>query len=270
MSQRAISSPQLSSHLVDLRVFEREHRHHLVEIGRLGVRHAQLEGLVGVEGQQLARIDDAVDHDLVVDHRLGDVAPPTVGFGGRPHLGPHVRHHLFADRIGLPAGARLNGRRGANGRALGHDHVVTGQADQSAGADRAWVDEGDGTGLGFEQRVSNLDCRVDAPTERVDVEHDRGGVGIGFDRAPNERSQAELDRAVDRDDDDLAPRGRVDRKGLHVTLNVGARLQADSRDRRHRRASGRGSPVPCTESRWRSESRESSSANTVPTSRRGT
>ena len=210
----------------DLRAVEGERLHHGVEICCLRVRHTELDRLVGIEGQQLARCDDALDDDIGVDHGFGDVAASAIGFGGRAHLRAHVRHHFFADRFGFAARRCLDWGGCADRCTLRHDDVVTGEADQRAGADGARMDEGDGPWLGLEQGVANLDCRVDTAPECVDLDDDRDRVWVGLDGPPDERGEAELYGSIDRDDDDLAAGGRVDRKSLHVTLDVGARSGA--------------------------------------------
>ena len=58
-----------------------------------------------------------------------------------------------------------------------HQDVVAGECDESAGADRARVNERDGARLRLENGVSDLNRCIDTATKGIDVEDDRGGIG---------------------------------------------------------------------------------------------
>jgi len=179
--------------------------------------------------QTYAQVDDYKGYSSTVDGRI--VVPPERRLGCMMH----VRRRFFeALKLGDKRAAKpvewfkalYKVEEAARGKPA-DERLSIRQAHSLPVLDAfdAWVDERDRARLRFEQGVADLNRRIDSASERVDFDDDRSRVGMCLDRASNEGSKAELHGSVDRDDDDLASGRRIDGKGLHVALDVGARCR---------------------------------------------
>ena len=200
------------------RLDRRHRRRRRVELRDNLVHRLSLEGrqlvaqsLVGRERQRGVLAVEAGDLDRRVDHRLGEVAGPALGLGGRLHLLAEVGDDLGLDWLHLAA-LDLHRRRRADGRAARHRDDVGGERDQRARRDRARMHEGDGLRAAAQQRVAHLHRRIDAPAEGVDVENQQiAGGGIAH-HAAQERGDADVDFTVERRDDEAPGRPAFGRR----------------------------------------------------------
>jgi hypothetical protein len=163
--------------------------------------HLVSERLAGRQGQQLALLDDPVDGDIGVDHRLGEHGRTLAAFGGGAELLAHVGHRLLVGRLRRAGPAEDRGCR-ADGAARRHDDGLGGEGDERAGRDRPRMHVTDGPYRTIHEGVAHHHRRVHAPAEGVDVEHHGGGAGLLrlADRAGQERRQAQIHHALDRHD----------------------------------------------------------------------
>ncbi len=213
---------------------------------------AQPQGLVGGEGEHLARVAYARHGDARVDHRLGDArvaVPPqegvavaddrvfAVGLGRSTHHRPHIRLIL----VGHGFARLVDHRGGADGGARTHVDAVAGDGDERSRRGGVVVDEdhhGDGT---VEDRRAYAVGAVEQPPVGVHVDQDvvgmdGAGVGQSFFRQTPRRPG---DLLTDGEEiDHLVPDGRVGREGVRpqgVTgreRKDGCRYQKKEKDHR--------------------------------------
>jgi hypothetical protein len=159
---------------------------------------AEAQRLGGRQREELALVDHARNHDVGVDHRLGQRRRAFPALRGGPELLAHVRDGLLGNRLRAAAGRpHLHGRGRADRGPIGHHDGVRGQADQRPGRDRALVDEGDRANARAKQRVTDDDGGIDTPPEGVDIEDDGGRAGRGrvVEDPLHEWREAEVDDA---------------------------------------------------------------------------
>ena len=149
-----------------------------------------LQGFLSRQSEELAFLDEAGDFHIRVDHRLGDERGALAAFGGRAKLCAHEGYGFLLHW--LRGAARLSDvhrSSGADRSAVGHDDLLGGQSDKSAGRDRALVYKGHRPNLRIQQSVADENRRIQPPAESIDLENNGGGTYVvGFVKdALNER-----------------------------------------------------------------------------------
>ena len=159
-----------------------------------------LKGFLGRQREELAFFIDTGNHHIRVDHRLRKAGRPLAALSGRaeflPYIGDRFLCHGLCSRARL---SHLHRHCRPDGSAPGHDEVLGGQADKSAGRDGALIHEGDRAHLGIQQRIADQHCGIHPSSEGIDLQNDgrRTRIRRFIQDTLNEWRQSEVDDAFD-------------------------------------------------------------------------